>query len=236
MNRGDELFNQEFDAVFDENSGAAQTLAAWNKVYTEGLAREDNLVTGFADQRDVFASNKVPFIVFQSWHLKTINDPQRGAVAGNVMMVPFAGQPWGLLDHGGYSVVAKPADQALDIQRATRWVEFMGYRDKKGEILVAKQWVIQAGVSAAYLEVYKDPEVEAAFKTWMPEYPELQNVINEDLTKVKTVHGWKALWYPEWGSYAAQVLVEAVSGKRPVSDAIKDLKNKWDELRKPYRS
>jgi hypothetical protein len=233
MNRGDAMVDENFDAVFDENSGAAQTLAAWNKLWTEQLVPADNLVLGFVDARDVFATGRAAFITVQSWHLKTLNNPQNSNVAGNVMGLPYVSQPWGLFDYAGYAVVNRP-DQPQRMARAARWVDYMGYRDKNGEILVGKQWVVSGGLGTAYPEVYSYPDVEESYKSWMPEFPYLRDVIADNLAQVKPFAGWKALWYPEWGTYAATVLPDAVTGKRSVTEVINDLRTKWDDLRKPY--
>jgi ABC-type glycerol-3-phosphate transport system substrate-binding protein len=232
MNRGDPMWNEDLEPVFDENSGAALTLAAWNRLWTEQLVPTDNLVLGFVDARGVFATGTVPFITLQQWHFKTLNDPQQGNVAGKFMPIPYAGQPWGLLDYAGYAVVKQ--EDPLRMARAARWVDFMGYRDKNGEVLVGKQWVTCCGVGTAYPEAYNYPDVEASYKAWMPEYPYVRDVFTECLAHVSVVAGWKALWYPEWGTYVATVLPDAITGKRSVPEVIKDLKDKWNEFRSMY--
>ena len=234
MNREDLVIDENFKAVFSKDSGAAETLNAWNKVWTDELVSADNLVLGFTDLRDIFGAGKAAFIVIQSWHLKTLNNPQNSNVAGSVMMVPYAGQAWGLLDYGGYAVVAQPPEKRLDEERAKRWAQFMGYRDKNGEILVGKQWVIEAALSSAYPEVYDDPKVEQAFKDWMPEYPRLRDIMTENQSYVKAPYAWKALWYPEWASFVATVLPNTITGDKPVGEAIDELKAKWEELGQPY--
>jgi len=236
MNRGDPVIDANFKAVFSKDSGAAETLNAWNRVWTDKLVSPDSLVLGFSDLRDIFGAGKAAFIVIQSWHLKTLNDPQKSNIAGSAMMVPYAGQAWGLLDYGGYAVVAQPSGNKLKEERAKRWVEFMGYRDKNGEILVGKQWVTEAALFSAYPEVYTDPKVVESFKKWMPEYPKLSDIMIENQSHIQAPYAWKALWYPEWASYLASTLPETITGAKKVGEVIDDLKAKWEQMGKLYSS
>jgi hypothetical protein len=235
MNRGDMVVDDQFKAVLSPKSGGADTLRAWNRAWTGGLVPPNSLVLGGADARDIFLAGKAAFIVFQSWHLKTANDPQKSKVAGKVKMLPYAGQAWGLLDYAGYAVVAARNDnKKLREARAMRWAEFMGYRDKEGKILVGKQWVIGAGLSSAYQEVEDDPDVIEAQKKWMPDYPVMKNQLKENLQKIVAPPAWKALWYSEWASYVATVLSDAITGKKPVDNVVSDMAARWEVLRKSY--
>lgn len=235
MNRGDLVVDDQFKTVLSPTSGGADTLRAWNRAWADGLVPQNSLVLGGADARDIFLAGKAAFIVFQSWHLKTANDPQKSKVAGKVKMLPYAGQAWGLLDYAGYAVVAaRNDDEKLREARAMRWAEFMGYRDKEGKILVGKQWVIGAGLSSAYQEVEDDPEVVEAQKKWMPDYLVMKGQLKENLQKIVAPPAWKALWYSEWASYVATVLSDAITGKKPVDGVVSDMAERWEKLRKSY--
>src|SRR5690606_35289424 len=232
LSRGDPLWDEQFNAVFDENSGVADTLNAWNGIWKDGLVPPD--VMGSGDVRELFATGDPPYTVTQSYELKELNDPKYSALAGNVMMVPYAGQAWGFLDYGLYSIAARPEDDKVTLERRKRWVTFMGYKDKNGTYHVAKQWVIRANLGTGYPEVYDDPDVIEAYKSWMPEYPRLREIMAENEEHVQIANGWHALWYPEWAVTAVAVIPKVITGDISVSEGVKTLRAEWDTLQKRY--
>jgi multiple sugar transport system substrate-binding protein len=230
--RGDKLWDEEFNAVFDENTPAAATLDAWQGIWKDEMVPPD--VMGSGDVRELFATGDPPFTVTQSYELKALNDPERGAIAGNVMMVPYAGQAWGFLDYGLYSIAERPEEDLQKLERRKRWVTFMGYKDTNGEYRVAKEWVKQANLGTGYPEVYNDPEVIEAYKSWMPEYPRLREIMAENEEHVQIANGWHAVWYPEWAVKAVEVIPKVITGDMGVSEGLRTLRSEWELQQKRY--
>ena len=230
--RGDMLWDEEFNALFDENTAIADTLNAWNTIWTEGVVPPDCLAGG--EPLELFGTGEPPFSVTQSYQLKDLNDPERFAIAGSVMMVPYAGQAWGFLDYGLYSIAERPKEDTARLERRKKWVTFMGYKDKNGEYLVAKEWVKQANLGTGYPEVYEDPEVIESYKSWMPEYPKLREIMAENEKHVQIAHGWHAVWYPEWAVKAVEVIPQVITGDMGVTDGIKAMREEWDMLQARY--
>lgn len=186
------------------------------------------------DLLELFGTGEPVFSVTQSYQLKDLNDPQRFAIAGNVMMVPYAGQPWGFLDYGLYSIAERPKEDKLKLERRKRWVNFMGYKDKNGNYLVAKEWVKQANLGTGYPELYDDPEVVESFKSWMPEYPKLREIMTLNEQHVEIANGWHAVWYPEWAVKAVEVIPQVITGDMGVSEGVRALRDEWDLQQKRY--
>lgn len=232
LSRGDLLWDTEFNAVFDENSGAADTLNAWQRLWSEELVPPDCMAGG--DLLELFASGDPVFNTGQSYQMKDLNDPERFGIAGNVMMVPYAGQAWGFLDYGLYSIAARPEEDVQRLERRKRWINFMGYKDKNGNFLVAKEWVKQANLGTGYPEIYDDPEVIEAYQSWMPEYPLLRETMAENEEHVVIANGWHAVWYPEWSVKAVEVLPQVITGDMGVSEALRTLRETWDSLQATY--
>jgi len=232
LSRGDKLWDEQFNAVFDENTAVGKTLDAWQKIWKDGLVPPDSL--GAGDQKQLFGTGDPLFTCTQSYELKDLNDPSSGALAGNVMMVPYNGQPWGFLDYGLYSIAKRPKEDAQRLERRKRWVSFMGYKDKNGSYRVAKEWVKQANLGTGYAEIYSDPEVIDAYKSWMPEYPKLRDIMSENEKHVQICNGWHAVWYPEWAVKAVDVIPKVITGDMGVSEGIRAMRDEWDLQQKRY--
>lgn len=232
LSRGDLLWDTDFNAVFDENSGAADTLNAWQRLWREELVPPDAMAGG--DLLELFGTGDPVFNVGQSYQLKDLNNPERFGIAGNVMMVPYAEQAWGFLDYGLYSIAARPDEDLQRLERRKRWVQFMGYKDANGNYLVAKEWVKQGALGTGYPEVYEDPEVIEAFQSWMPEYPRLREIMAENEKNVVIANGWHAVWYPEWSVKAVEVLPQVITGDMGVSEGLRTLRDTWDSLQQTY--
>ena len=232
LSRGEMLWDEEFNAIFDENTAVADTLNAWQSIWKDGLVPPDCMAGG--NPLEIFGPGETPFSVIQSYQLKDLNDPENYAMAGNVMMVPYKGQAWGLLDYGLYSIASRPKEDVERLERRKNWVTFMGYKDANGEYLVAKEWVKQAALGTGYPEVYELPDVIDAFKSWMPEYPLLREIMAENEKHVATALGWHAVWFPEWGVKAMEVLPQVITGDMGVTDGVKVLRQEWDSLQQRY--
>ncbi len=234
IDRGDLLWDEQLNATFDENTPIADTLNAWQGLWKDQLVSPDLLTS--AEPLETFGTGDAVFSVIQSYELQAINDPSKYPIGGNVMMAPYKRQTWGVLDYGLYSIAARPQEDKLAIERRKRWVEFMGYKDKDGKFLVAKEWVKRSNLGSGYPAVYDDPEVIAAWQTWMPEYPRLKDILKENEPHVSVARGWHAVYYPEWAVKAIEVVPKVITGDMKVSDGVRALRDEWDMLQKRYQS
>ena len=230
--RGDMLWDEEFNAIFDENTQIADTLNAWQGLWKDEIVPPDCLAGG--DPLEIFGTGESPFSVIQSYQLQALNNPEQYAMAGNVMMVPYDGQAWGFLDYGLYSIAERPKEDVETLERRKNWVTFMGYKDANDEYLVAKEWVKQANLGTGYPEVYEYPDVIEAYESWMPEYPLLREIMAENEKHVAIAHGWHATWYPEWAVKATEVVPQVITGDMGVTDGVKALREEWDMQQQRY--
>ncbi len=232
--RGDMLWDADYNPTFGPSTAAAQVLEGWKMLYADKLAPQGALTWADADRMDALNSGKHVYGYILSYDLKSVNDPANSTIAGNARFIPYNGQSWGVLDYGLYSVAAKPQGEKQLIQRLLRFVEFLGYKDKEGKYLTAKEWAIKWNLGTGYPEVYGDPDVNESYKKWMPEYPKMKDDMAELFKHVSVNRGWKAIWFPDWNSVCQQELPKAITGEKPVADVLKAVSDSWLNLKKTY--
>jgi multiple sugar transport system substrate-binding protein len=233
--RGDMLWDDEYNPTFGPDTAVAQVLEGWKMLYADKIAPQGALTWADADRMDALNSGQHVYGYILSYDLKSLNDPASSTIAGSVQFIPYAGQSWGVLDYGLYSLAAKPADDKQLIERLLRFVEFMGYKDKEGNYLTAKMWAIKWNLGVGYPEVYDDPEVNAAYQEWMPEFPKMKDDTTELFKHVNVNRGWKAIWFPDWNAFCQQELPLAITGDKPVAEVIEAVKQAWLTSKELYK-
>jgi multiple sugar transport system substrate-binding protein len=232
--RGDMLWDADYNPTFGPDTPAAKVLEDWKMLYTDKIAPQSALTWADADRMDALNSGQHVYGYILSYDLKSLNDPNSSTIAGHAQFVPYAGQSWGVLDYGLYSLAAKPPDDQALVQRLLRMVEFFGYKDKDGNYLTAKQWAIKQNLGVGYPEVYDDPDVNAAYKQWMPDYPAMKDGVAELFKYVNFNRGWKTIWFPDWNAFCQQELPKAITGEKTVADVIKSVKDSWSTAKQTY--
>jgi multiple sugar transport system substrate-binding protein len=232
--RGDQLWDEEYNPTFGPDTAAAQVLEGWKMLYADKIAPQGALTWADADRMDALNSGQHVYGYILSYDLKSLNDPNSSTIAGSAQFIPYSGQSWGVLDYGLYSVAAKPPDDAQLMQRLLRLVEFLGYKDKDGNFLTAKQWAIKADLGVGYPEVYEDPEVNAAYQQWMPDYPKMKDDVAELFKHVNVNRAWKTIWFSDWNATCQQELPLAITGDKPVADVLTAIKDGWLSLKQMY--
>lgn len=234
--RGDQMWADDLSAVFDASSPAAAVLEDWSMLHKDKIVSPSNVSWLDSDRLDAFGTGKYVYMPLNGYNLYDINDPQQSNIAGHVMVIPFAGEPWGFLDYALYSVARKDTSQESEkrlTDRAAQLVQWMGYKDDGGNYAVAKEWMKQAFLGTGYPELWDDPEVVASFKSWMPDM-KLVDVFKAHYENAVPLTGWRAPWYPDFNTTAQPILANAITGSVKVPDAIKQLSDAWQALQQQY--
>jgi ABC-type glycerol-3-phosphate transport system substrate-binding protein len=233
INTGAVLFDDANVPVFDDASLAV--LVEWRKLLEEGIVPESVFTMGEADWIDAFAQGKYAYSPQQIYDLKVFNDPAVSQVAGQVGVVPVASQPWGIIDEGIYTVPARE-DSDEKLARKYRLAGFFGYRDAEegGNLFVAKRWAIEAALNSGYKAILEDPEVVAAYNSWLPD-PAMLGTLNGILNAGPFPKVWQTFWWEEWNAQAMTELPKAILGQSPVEEVHANLKKLAEELVSRYQ-
>jgi ABC-type glycerol-3-phosphate transport system substrate-binding protein len=232
LNTGAVLWDENNLPVFDDATLAI--LDNWRQLLEEGVVPEGVFTMGEADYIDAFAQGTYAYSPQQIYDLKVFNDPARSAVAGQVAPVPVVEQPWGIIDEGIYSVPNRN-DSEEKLARKYRLGGFFGYRDHEDELFVAKRWAIEAALNSGYTAILEDPEVIAAYESWLPE-PEMLNTINGVLGAAQFPAVWHTFWWEEWNATAMTELPRAILGQAPVEEVHANLRTLAEELAERYQT
>jgi len=238
QNRGGQVFDANFNPVFDAASEAAHVLEDWHSLYVDGIVPQsavtittDELIDGMASGRFLFAQEEL-------YDFYRMNDPSRSLIAGHVGFAPFAGTDWGFFNYGLYSVINQKDRSVKDSDRALRLIRFFGYQNKDNQFWVAKQWAMGENLGVGYPAVYQLPEVQAFYKTWQPSadvlgfnYQAESDVISAHAHKLPI---WNSPWYADFNAAAIVLLTSAITGSITVSKAIAGLKQQAESLIQTY--
>ncbi|MHB8613315.1 MAG: ABC transporter substrate-binding protein [Candidatus Dormibacteraceae bacterium] len=235
--RGDKMWADDLSATFDTSTAAAQVLEDWRALYQDQVVPPASLTWQDSDRLDAFGTGKYVYCVLNGYNIYDVNQPAQSAIAGHVMAIPYAGEPWGFLDYAFYSVARKDASNADNkrvLDRAAQLVEFMGYKDNTGNFAVAKAWMEQAFLGTGYPALWNDPEVITALTKWMPDI-KLKTIFQAHYDNAVAISGWKAIWYPDFNAAARPLLAKAILGQETVPNTIKALKDSWSGLQATYK-
>jgi multiple sugar transport system substrate-binding protein len=228
LNTGAILFDKNNVPVFDEAS--LDVLQEWRKLLEEQIVPERVFAMDEADYVDAFATGTYAFSPQQIYDLKVFNDPSKSQIAGQVAPVPVVDQPWGMIDEGIYAIANR--DQFENrLARDYRLAGFFGYRDQVegGELYVAKRWAIEAGLNSGYTAVLEDPEVIAAYNSWLPD-PTMLDTINALMSAAAIPKVWQTSWFDQWNAQAMAELPKACLGQTPVPEVHAKLKKLAEDL------
>lgn len=230
LNTGAKLFDDANKPVFDDAS--LKILTNWRKLVEEKIIPEQVITMVQQEFIDSFAGGNYAYSPQQTYDLKTFNDPQTSKIPGKVAIVPVVDQPWGLIDEGIYTVSNR--NQSEDrLQRDYRLGGFFGYRDKAGDLFVAKRWAIESALNSGYKAVLDDPEVVAAYNKWLPD-PAMRETIRNVVDKGQFPKVWQTFWWEEFNAQMITELPKAVLGQTPVEEVHANLKKLATELAERY--
>lgn len=231
LNRGAVLFDDAHNPVFDDASLAI--LNEWKQLLADKIVPESVFTMGEADYIDAFAKGTYAFSPQQIYDLKVFNDPTKSQIAGQAIALPVNGQPWGMIDEGIYTVPNRN-DSDDKLARKYRLAGFFGYRDDKNELAVAKRWAIEAALNSGYKAILQDPDVIAAYNSWLPN-PEMLTTLNGVMEAAPFAKVWQTFWWEEWNAQAMTDIPKAVLGQSSVEEIHAGLKKLAEDLVARYQ-
>ena len=224
--RGGELFDEEFNVLFnDEESAAWQQLQWLADQYAAGtvtlLPHETNVVTSMNTGAHVYT-------VLYNYNLASLNDTATSPLAGQYKLALMPGdthETYGFAKF--YTITQMAVDRGQEtLDAAWKFIEYFG-GEYEGEYPIAKRWAVEKGLGFGQLPLYDDPEVQASFAQWVD-----PAMLKEQAQLARGRN--QTDWYGIWGEFFRTELVRAVSGEITVAEAMQSAADKAEELKAQF--
>lgn len=236
MSRGDEFFDDNLEPTFLDADGnpipgsALEEHINWVKTaLDEGLMDPESLTRdGVASGQAVQAGTQA-YGMTRASGLAFWQDPDQSAEAGNLEMIPMPGDTHQTLGFVRFYAVSKQLAERDQAAKDAAW-KFMDYfagPGPDGSWPVVKRWALEHGLGFGPMPLYEDPEIREAFGTWT-DVDQLEQI-------AKTSRARKlSPWYSSWDVFTRAELQRAYLGEVSVEEAIKNIGDKWNELKAEY--
>lgn len=228
MSRGDEFFDDSLNPTFLQPNSTLEQHIRWTKTaLDEGLMDPESL------QRDGVVAGQAIMAGTQTYGMTRASGlaqwqtSSESAEAGNFKMIPIPGRTHQTLGFVRFYGVTKRLAERDAAAKEAGW-SFMNYfagPGPKGDWPVVKAWVRKWGLGFGPTRLFDDPEVRQLFGKWT----------NVDVLKqIATTARARKLspWYPSWDVFTRAELQRAYLGQVGVDAALKNIADKWAQLRK----
>lgn len=168
------------------------------------------------------------FTVLAKYNLAELNLGQHSE-AGNFKLALMPGTTHSTVGFVRfYSMTASAAKRGNDVVSAVgKLLNYFGGKTN-GQYLVEKRWALEKGLGFANLPLYNDKEIRASINKWGSVSLERQQA---KLAQVK--QGLTKYW-GVWDVFARQELDKAILGQQSPRQALKNMADRWQQLKKQY--
>ena len=236
LNRGGTLADAETHKPTistEETSPEYKTLAAWKKLWKSGMIPEEVFTYTEAAYIDAFASGRYVFSPQQIYDIETFNRPGRAQVAGHVSLLPYAGQPWGLIDSGIYVMSNRKREQALtdDVKKFVSWY---GFQDETGKIAIAQRWMQENMLFSGYKSVMDSPETAERIKKAIVRPEDYQAILDVYKNTPFPKGIWSVTWSEEFNPWLKENLASFLLDDGDIVELLESMTAKIEELNGKY--
>ena len=216
ISEGIEVFDGNFNPVFQNNPETEKVMDWWVKMFKEGLTSPTILTDTPTDQVIMLQEGRSAFFNLHVYFLKGIREA--GAKeSSNIILGPQIPGKTGMTLQIGE--VVQLGGNTPDPDRAWELIKFYSWKNKDGEYYVPRTWALEAGLLVPYKGFFKDQEIIDSFKEWI-DWDLMLDII-ENKSKIETVR--MQVWYPDWRTESSTVLHKMILGDIPVKDAIQQV-------------
>jgi multiple sugar transport system substrate-binding protein len=225
ISEGIEVFDGDFNPVFQNDAGTKKVMEWWAKMYQEELTTATILTDGPSEGAISMQEGRSAFFNLHHYFLKGIRES--GTTQGeNVILGPqIPGKTGTTLQIGE---IIQMSGGTPDPERAWKLLKFYSWKDQNGNYHVPKTWAFAAGLLVPYKGFFEDPEIIESFEQWINW--DLLNDIFKDKSKIETVR--MQVWYPDWRTESADVLHQMLLGDISADEAIQEVADIAERLKR----
>lgn len=224
--RGGELFNENFDVLFTDESSPAWQQLQW--LADQYAAKAITLLPHETDVVKAMNTGAHVFTVLYNYNLAELNNKATSPLAGQYKIALMPGETHETYGFAKFYTMTKMAvDRGQEVSDAAwNFIEYFG-GEHEGQYKVAKRWAVEKGLGFGQLPLYDDPDVQASFAEWIDPL-----MLKEQAQKARGRN--QTVWYGIWGEFMRVELVRAVSGEISVADAMQSAAAKAEELKAQF--
>ena len=224
--RGGELFDAEFNVLFNDPESAAWKQLQWlADAYNEGLV---SLLPHETDVVKALNTGKHAYTVLYNYNLAELNNEATSPLAGQFKVALMPGdthETYGFCKF--YNMTQMAVDRGEEVLDACwKFIEYFG-GEHEGEYKVAKRWAVEKGLGFGQLPLYDDEDVQASFAQWID-----PAMLKEQATLARARN--QTVWYGIWGEFFRIQLLRAVTGEATVEEALQAAADKAEELKEQF--
>ena len=236
MNRGGEVADPETHAPLlttDEDGPAYKTLAAWKRIWNDGLVPEEVLTYNESSYIDAYASGRYVFSPQQLYDLETFNREDRSQIAGYASLLPYQGQSWGLLDSAMYLMTSRERSDphTADVKNFANWY---GYQDHEGEVFVGSRWMQESMLFSGYKSVMESDAAAERMRNALAREEDIQAVLDVYAATPYPKGIWSVVWAEEFNSWLKETLQNFLLDDGDIVETIEEINAKIVDLNEKY--
>jgi ABC-type glycerol-3-phosphate transport system substrate-binding protein len=231
---GDDMFDPKtLEPTFDVNTACRDVLEDWKMLWDKELVPHGLLTATEGDVIGWFATGNYAFARHNLYDIKRFNDPSFSNFAGDCAAIPVDKHPWGVMNNCSY-VLSKHYERSPGhTKRVVDFMKFMGWRDKNGDLYIAKKWALLANLGSGYSAVLEEPEVLDAMQGWVhsPADIEAMKSVRENMWMPIL---FKAPWSPQFITQQNLRIGPVLLGELSINQAIEELRDLAEQFWKQY--
>lgn len=228
--RGGDLFDDEFNATFETDSGPFYDTLEWlrSAVRDTEIMPQRAIQMSIQDVQLAFQSGDTTFALVAGYMMADFASSE-SAVAGDyaIQLMPGSTQETAGFTRT-YSLGSGALEDETTRQAACRFIDFHGgstEADGEDTYQVAKTWAVQNGLGFSAESLWDDPEVQEAFG----EFADI-DVLREQKALARAKDGMDAPWFAEWMSFVRTEVQSVLLGEQETEPALERIKEQWTQL------
>jgi multiple sugar transport system substrate-binding protein len=229
---GGNLFDEDFNVVFDVDQGPAYDVIEWlaaamndHEIMPQQVLEMDAVAV-----QEAFKAGDTAFVILPGYMVRELNLEDLSDVAGDAEVTMMPGSTH---ETDGYSRMyllgSGADDNDAKLQASIDLIEYMGGKttvDGDTGYHVAKRWAVQNGLGFSVLSLWEDPEVNEAFSVMAdPTIMKAQKEI------ARSKEGMGAPWFSEWISFVRTEVQKAILRENTTEATLQSLADYWNELK-----
>jgi multiple sugar transport system substrate-binding protein len=166
------------------------------------------------------------FTVLAKYNLAELNLGQH-TQAGNFKLALMPGSTHSTVGFVRfYSMTAAAAKRGSDVTTAVgKFLNYFGGKTN-GQYKVEKRWALEKGLGFANLPLYNDKQISASINKWG------SVALERKQAKLAQVKQGLTPYWGVWDIFARQELDKAILGQQSPKQALKNMADRWKQLKK----
>lgn len=232
--RDGSFFDADNEPVFDAPDSPALDALSWliDAIHTHKVMSPAAVETGELAALKAIQSGQVALTLMPRYRLANINDPKQSQVAGKFKQALIPGTGRSRRETVAWIrpyVIAAQAARDRD-RRLAAWklMEWLGGKDDRDEYGTAKAILFAAGVSFVVKPLFRDPEVQAFYRTWGD-----PAIMEQQYVRSRSKDGLTP-YFPEWNTFNNTQWGRAILRQVGPREALRQSAARWRELKRSW--